>query len=120
MLAAAGDVWSDIMPLVAGETAQAGHDQQVKGLHDGEILQDRVESSAVEIRSRVLDRIYQLQPEQQNVVALIVASLTSGSSRDATVLLRTAIDQTQFPDLDDDEQFMEDLGQLVLDIRDGD
>ncbi len=120
MVAAAGDIWSNIMPLVAGETAEAGHALQLKDLHDGDVSEDRVQFSAVELRRRVLDRIYQLQPEQQNVVALIVASLMSGSSRDATLFLRTAINQTQFPDLDDDEQFMEDLGQLVLDIRDGD
>ena len=118
-VAAAGTTWSSIMPLLAGPTAEAGHALRLKDLKDGDLSEDAVQVAAAELRSRVFDRIFQLQREQQNVVALIVASLIPGSSRDNTIFLRTSISQTQFPDLSDDPELLEDIDELVLSIRDG-
>ena len=115
---AAGAAWATVMPVLAGPTAEAGYALRLQDLQDRDESADDIRFAAGEIRRLVFHRIYQLQPEQQNTAALIVASLMSDTSRDATIAIRTAIDQSQFPNMDDDEQFMEDVGQLVLDIRD--
>ena len=83
-VAAAGPTWSSIMPLLAGPTAEAAHALRLEDLKDQDLPEDAVQVAAAELRSRVFDRIFQLQREQQNVVALIVASLIPGSSREAS------------------------------------
>lgn len=118
-VAAAGATWSGIMPLLAGPTAEAAHALRIEDLKDPDLAEDAEQVAAVELRSRVFDRIFQLQREQQNVVALIVASLIPGLSRDNSILLRSSINQTQFPGLSDDPELLEDLDELVLSIRDG-
>ena len=118
-VAAAGPMWSDIMPLLAGPTAEAGHALRLEDLKDRDLHEDAVRVAAAELRSRVFDRIYQLQREQQNVVALIVASLIPGSSRDNSVFLRSSFGKTQFPELSEDPELLEDIDELVLSMRDG-
>lgn len=119
IVAAAGSGWEGVMPVLAGQTAAAGHALNVENAQevpeDGE---QKNRLSTDELRSRVLARLFHLEREQQNVLAMIIASLLDGTARQNSILLRTAIAQTQFPDLETDEQLMEDLELLLLDIRD--
>ncbi|MCH2203478.1 MAG: hypothetical protein MK102_16045 [Fuerstiella sp.] len=120
-VAAAGPIWSGIMPILSGGTAEADHRLRLQDMKDGNLPNGNVGLTAAEIRDRVLDQdqVFQLQPEQQNIVALIVASLVPGTTSNSTILLRSHIRQTQFPDLNEDEQLLEDVDQLVMNIRDG-
>ncbi|MCH2211297.1 MAG: hypothetical protein MK110_08340 [Fuerstiella sp.] len=117
-IAAAGPIWSHIMPILAGQTAEAVHRLRRQDLKGDDLSDNAVKLAATELRTRVLDRVFQLQSEQQNVVALMVASLVPGTARDSTIVLRSSIVRTQFPDLHEDEQLLEDINQLVLNIRD--
>jgi hypothetical protein len=115
---AAGEVWAGVMPVLAGQTAAAGHALRVSAQQDGDIPQDAIEIAAVELRDRVFERFYHLEREQQNILALVVASQVSKSVRNNQVLLKTTIEQTQFKGLGEDEQLLEDIERLVLDFRD--
>lgn len=119
IVAAAGPGWEGVMPILAGQTAAAGHALHVENEQEqpkeGE---QKPRLAADELRSRVFARVFHLEREQQNVLAMIVASLLDGTARQNSILLRTAIAQTQFPDLETDEQLMEDLEVMLLDIRD--
>jgi hypothetical protein len=115
---AAGEVWASVMPVLAGQTAAAGHALRVKDQQEGDIPPNAVKVAAAELRDRVFERFYHLEQEQQNILALVVASQISKSVRNNQALLKTTIDQTQFEGLGEDEQLLEDIERLVLDLRD--
>lgn len=115
---AAGELWTSVMPLLAGQTAAAGHALRVKDHHDGDIPPNAVKVAAAELRDHVFERFYHLEREQQNILALVVASQISKSTRNNQTLLKTTIDQTQFAALGEDEQVLEDMERLVLYFRD--
>jgi hypothetical protein len=115
---AAGELWTSVMPLLAGQTAAAGHALRVKDQQEGDISRNAVKVAAAELRDRVFERFYHLEREQQNILALVVASQISKSARNNQALLKTTIDQTQFEGLGEDEQLLENMERLVLDFRD--
>jgi len=115
---AAGELWTGVMPVLAGRTAAAGHALRVKDQQEGDIPPNAVQVAAAELRDRVFERFYHLEREQQNILALVVASQIAKSTRNNQTLLKTTIDQTQFEGLGEDEQLLEGMERLVLDFRD--
>ncbi len=115
---AAGEVWADVMPVLAGSTANAGHALRVQDQQDEAGEQGTAEFAAVELRSRVFEQFFQLQREQQNVLALLIASQIATPTRNDAAHLQSTLQQTQFPDLGDDDQLMLNVGRLVTSFRD--
>lgn len=118
MVSAAGESWEYAISLLAGRTAAAAHALRVEDQINNVGQEGTIRLAADELRRRVFDQVFHLEPEQRNTVALVLASLLPDSSIDNTIQLRTAIAQTQFPDLEDDDQLLEDMGRMLLALRD--
>lgn len=118
MVSSAGEPWENAIALLAGRTATAAHALRVEEQLANDNQAATIRLSADELRRRVFDMVFHLEPEQRNTVALVIASLLPDSSIDNSIQLRTAIAQTQFPDLEDDDQLLEDMGRLLLTLRD--
>jgi len=105
-VASAGENWASVMHVLAGPTAAAGH-----LLLQENAEEEGIQISASELRERVTSKVFHLQPEQQNMVAMIVAVLTTENRSNIRSFLTAIFPQTQFPSLKEDTQ-------LVLDIED--
>ncbi len=118
VVAAAGDPWEDAMALLAGKTAAAAHALRVEGQQDAdENDAASLQVAPDELRSRVFDRVFHLEPEQRNTIALVIASLLPDAGVENSIQLRTAIAQTQFPDLVENDQLLDDMGRMLQDFH---
>ena len=115
MIPAAGKAWEQVIDLLAGPTARAEHDS----LPESEAAEDAdVAVTAGSIRVRVLEQVFDLRPEQQNTIAMLVAALATGESTNRQNMLTTLLRRSQFPELADDEQLLEDMRSIVRALGD--
>lgn len=110
-VASAGDNWASVMQVLAGPTATAGH-----ALLQENQQQDGLQISASELRERVSATVFHLQPEEQNVVAMIVAILAKENRANIRSFLAAAFPQTQFPALDKDTQLVLDIENILREL----
>ncbi len=110
-VASAGDNWASVMKVLAGPTASAGH-ALLQENHE----EDGVQISASELRERVTSTVFHLQPEQQNMVAMIVAILAKDNRANIRSFLAAVFPQTQFPALKEDTQLVLDIENILREL----
>jgi len=110
-VASAGENWASVMQVLAGPTANAGHELLLEN-PDANNLQ----ISASELRERVLSKVFHLQPEQQNIIAMVVAVLAKENRSDIRSFLTAIFPQTQFPGLSEDTQLVLDIETILREL----
>ena len=104
------------MKLLAGPTASSGH-RLVSESEQEDTESDRQVLAAKDVRAFVIDALFDREPEQQNIVAVIVAAMLASEPRDAQSYPVRALLDSQFPDLAEDDALTEDIQQLVRTLR---
>jgi hypothetical protein len=111
-VASAGDNWASVMQVLAGPTATAGHELLLENPN-----KEGLQISASELRERVLAKVFHLHPEQQNMVAMIVAILTQENRANIRSFLTAVLPQTQFPGLKEDTQLVLDIENILRELQ---
>ncbi len=111
-VASAGEDWASVMQVLAGPTAAAGH-----ALLQENPDENGLQISASELRERVTNRVFHLLPEQQNMVAMIVAILAKENRSNIGSFLTAVFPQTQFPALEEDSQLVLDIERILRELN---
>lgn len=113
---AAGSQWNQVMQVLHGPTVleEGGALKEAAAASDDP---DAGRFSIVDIRTVVTDRLFDRSEEEQNTVAVLVATMLKTEVGNESLWLQTHLKQTQFPYLASDDEILADFSYLLRRIR---
>ena len=119
-LPAAGEGWVTIMPVMLGDTAIAQHESAQSIVVDGDGDPDGETSGPTirDVQRNVKEQLFDSTEEERNLISFIIATALEKSPPKFDLWLQQQVEQSQFPELADEDVVLEVIRNIVQNLRD--
>lgn len=115
---AAGPDWVRVMNVLYGPTATAQHEAAQRVSDEDEPADENTGPSLRDVQRKVSERLFDRTTEEQHLLSFLVATVLEQPPRKFDLWMTQKVEQSQFPELSDEDVVLDVVRDIVRDLRD--